>query len=138
MLGVDPRPYRYAVLAISGALASAAGCIAAWYGGYLVPDIAFDLFITVKAQIAPILGGLYTVTGPVIGAFGIVFLSELSRIAFGAHDGASQLVFGSVLVVGILFMPNGIYGSLARLFRRSKRRLVNEPNQRTAHAFSRE
>ena len=116
MLGIDPRQYRLAVLAISGALASVAGCINAWYGGYLDPNIAFDLFVTVQAQIAPILGGLFTIAGPVVGSFGIVFLSELSRIWLGAHEGASQLVFGLVLVVGILFMPKGIYGSLLRFW----------------------
>jgi branched-chain amino acid transport system permease protein len=118
MLGIDPRQYRFAVLALSGGLASGAGSINAWYGGYLDPNIAFDLFVTVQAQIAPILGGLYTVAGPVVGSFGIVFLSEFSRIWLGAHEGASQLVFGAVLVVGILFMPKGIYGSFRRLWAR--------------------
>jgi branched-chain amino acid transport system permease protein len=122
MLGIDPRQYRLAVLAISGALASGAGCINAWYGGYLDPNIAFDLFVTVEAQIAPILGGLFTIAGPVVGSFGIVFLSEVSRISLGAHEGASQLVFGTVLVAGILFMPKGIIGSLLRLHARRGRR----------------
>jgi branched-chain amino acid transport system permease protein len=121
MLGIDPRQYRLAVLALSGGLASGAGSINAWYLGYLDPNIAFDLFVTVQSQIAPILGGLYTVPGPVIGSFGIVFLSEFSRIWLGAHEGASQLVFGTVLVVGILFMPKGIYGSFRRFWMRPAR-----------------
>jgi branched-chain amino acid transport system permease protein len=125
MLGIDPRQNRLTVLALSGALASGAGSINAWYGGYLDPNIAFDLGVTVQSQIAPILGGLYTIPGPVVGSFGIVLLSEATRLWLGAHEGVSQFVFGSVLVIGILFMPKGVYGSLQRFWTRSAR--ADEP-----------
>ena len=110
MLGLDPRPYRYAVVTLAGAMASIGGALTALYTGYIDPAIAFSLRITIESQIAPILGGMYTVAGPVVGAFAIVGLSELTRILFGANEGVGQLIFGALLVLSILVMPMGIYG----------------------------
>jgi branched-chain amino acid transport system permease protein len=110
MLGLDPRRNRMAILAISAGMASGAGAISAWYGGYLDPDVAFNLHTTIESQIAPILGGMYTLAGPVVGAVAIVALSEGTRIALGAQEGASQLAYGVVLVLGILFLPRGLVG----------------------------
>lgn len=110
MLGIAPRRQRLIVVAISGAMASGAGAINAWYGGYLDPEVAFTLHNTILAQIAPILGGIHTLAGPVIGAVAIVALAEATRIWFGSMEGVSQLTFGLVLIVCILFLPKGIEG----------------------------
>ena len=112
MLGVNPYRYRLGLLAISGAIASCAGGINAWYGGYLDPEVGFSLHFTILSQIAPILGGIHTLAGPVIGSFAIVAISEGTRIFFGQNEGFSQLIYGLVLVIGILFMPRGIWGAL--------------------------
>jgi branched-chain amino acid transport system permease protein len=118
MLGIDPQPYRSGVLALSGAMASCAGGVTAIYGGYIDPSIAFNLHVTIDSQIAPILGGMYTVAGPLIGAGAIVVLSEATRMLFGANEGVSQLIFGAILVLGILFMPQGVVGLWTRWRRR--------------------
>jgi len=112
MLGIRPQTYRMGLVSVSGAMASCAGGINAWYGGYLDPEIGFTLHFTILSQIAPILGGVHTLVGPVIGSFAIVGLSETSRIFFGQQEGFSQLIYGLVLVIGILFMPAGIWGSV--------------------------
>lgn len=121
MLGINPLRYRMALLSISGAMASCAGGINAWYGGYLDPDVAFTLHFTILSQIAPILGGLYTIAGPVVGSVVTVAIAEGSRILFGGQQGASQLIYGLVLVVGILVMPKGIWGMISAY--RERRRL---------------
>ncbi len=113
MLGIDPRRQRLIVVAISGAMASAAGAINAWYGGYLDPEVAFTLHNTILAQIAPILGGIHTLAGPVIGSIAIVAFSEATRIWFGSMEGISQLTFGLVLIICILFLPKGVQGLIA-------------------------
>jgi branched-chain amino acid transport system permease protein len=110
MLGIDPRPYRYAIVALAGAMAATGGALTSLYTGYLDPAISFSLRITIESQIAPIIGGMYTVAGPVVGAFAIVGLSELTRVTFGANEGVGQLIFGALLVASILVMPMGIYG----------------------------
>ncbi len=110
MLGLDPRRYRMAILAISAGMAAGAGALNSWYGGFLDPDVGFNMHVTIESQIAPILGGMYTVAGPIVGAVAIVALSEATRLGLGAHEGASQLTYGVVLVLGVLFMPRGLYG----------------------------
>lgn len=114
MLGINPLRFRIAVLALSGAMASLAGGVNIWYSGFLDPTIGFDLHITILAQIAPILGGIHTLPGPIIGAFATVALSEFSRIWLG-QQGFSLLVYGSILVISILYMPRGIYGAWRKL-----------------------
>jgi branched-chain amino acid transport system permease protein len=111
MLGVQPVRFRVGVLALAGAMASFAGGVRIWYGGFIDPGIAFDLHITILAQIAPILGGIHTLAGPVIGAFLGVLLSEASRIWLGAK-GVSLLVYGIALVLCILFLPQGVWGGM--------------------------
>lgn len=113
MLGINPYRYRMGLLAISGSMASCAGGINAWYGGYLDPEVAFTLHFTILSQIAPILGGVHTVVGPVIGSFAIVIIAEASRILLGQQEGFSQLIYGFVLILGILFMPQGIWGAIS-------------------------
>jgi branched-chain amino acid transport system permease protein len=113
MLGVEPMRYRLAIMALSGAMASLAGGINVWRGGYLDPGVAFDLAITIDAQIAPILGGIYTLPGPVIGSIMTVALGEFTRLAFGDIVGVSLLLYGILLVVSVLALPNGIYGAVA-------------------------
>jgi len=122
MLGVNPRLYRAGVTALSGALASCAGVISAWYTGYLDPHAAFDLKITITSQIAPLFGGLYTVAGPVLGSIAILTISELTRLHFGYSAGVGLLAYGIILVFGVLVMPSGIVG-LAKRWRMKMGRL---------------
>lgn len=110
MLGVNPLYFRVFVLALSGAMTSFAGGVKVWYGGFLDPLIAFDLHITILAQIAPILGGIHTLVGPVIGALLASSLAESTRILLGAK-GLSVLVYGAVMIFGILYMPQGVWGA---------------------------
>ncbi len=51
---------------------------------------------------------------PVIGSFAIIALSEGTRIWFGSMEGVSQMSFGLVLVICILFLPRGIEGVVRR------------------------
>ena len=119
MLGVAPIRYRVAILALSGAMTAFAGALSIWYGGFIDPNIAFDLRITILAQIAPILGGVNTLVGPVVGAGLSTVLSETTRIWLGAH-GVSLLVYGLALVLCILYLPNGVWGAIAQRRRRTR------------------
>lgn len=120
MIGVDPLKFRLGTTVLSGAMASTAGAISACYTGYLDPEVAFSLDHTIMAQIAPILGGLYTVAGPVIGSFAIVVLAETTRIWLGTRPGLSLFIFGFLLALCIRFMPLGILGQLGAWYRRAE------------------
>lgn len=121
MLGVHPLRFRVGVLALSAAMASFAGGVRIWYGGFIDPGIAFDLHITILAQIAPILGGIHTLVGPAIGALLGVVLSEVTRVWLGSK-GFSLLVYGLALILAILFLPNGVWGGLRDAWTRQVQR----------------
>lgn len=114
MFGINPRAFRIGVLTISGGMASLAGGINVWFGGFVDPNIAFDLHITILAQVAPILGGLYTLIGPVVGSVLAISISEATRIWFGA-SGFSIFIYGLILCVSILYLPSGIWGGYIKM-----------------------
>lgn len=116
MVGINPMRYRLAIMALSGALASFAGAINVWNGGYLDPSVAFNLHTTLMAQIAPILGGIYTIAGPILGALAAMGLGEGTRLWLGQIEGVSLLIFGVTLVGCVLYLPKGIYGGLERYY----------------------
>ena len=118
MVGIDPRQYRMLSIAISAAMAALAGGLNAGFTGYVDPDGAFSLDFTILPQIAVILGGLYSVEGPVLGAAAIVGLGELTRQTTGTRPGVSLLVNGILLVVCVLFFREGIWGTLQTAVRR--------------------
>jgi len=124
MLGVNPARFRIGVTTLSGAMAACAGVISVWYTGYLDPGSAFDLKVTISAQIAPLFGGLYTIVGPVIGSIAVMALSELTRLYFNYSGGVGLLVYGGVLVFGVLAMPRGLVG----LWERWTKRASKEPS----------
>lgn len=109
MLGINPLFYRVLISIIAGAMAAGAGALNLWHSAYLAPDIAFSLHFAILAQIAPVVGGVNTLAGPVIGAFAIIGFSELSRTALGIKEGYSLLIYGVLLVCAITFMPKGLY-----------------------------
>lgn len=124
MLGIAPIRFRVGVVAVSGALASLAGAINAWHGGYLDPGVAFDLQTTINAQIAPILGGIYTLAGPVVGAIATIVLDEATRALLGGIVGASLMLFGVLLVAIVICLPQGLVGALSGR-RRTRGRLAS-------------
>ncbi len=129
MLGINPLYYRTLISTIAGAMAAGAGALNLWHSAYLAPDIAFSLHFAILAQIAPIIGGVHTLAGPVIGAFAIIGFSELSRTALGIKEGYSLLIYGILLVCAITFMPKGLY----RLFM-PRRTASQKPPTRIAAA----
>ncbi|MEI8400951.1 MAG: branched-chain amino acid ABC transporter permease [Alcaligenaceae bacterium] len=131
MVGINPMRYRLTIMALSGALASFAGAINVWNGGYLDPNVAFNLHTTLMAQIAPILGGIYTIAGPILGALAAMGLGEGTRLWLGQIEGVSLLIFGVTLVACVLYLPKGIYGGLERYYAfRTKQATSERPDPR--------
>jgi len=57
-----------------------------------------------------IVGGAGTVLGPVLGAFVLTPLSELTRYALRGRAGADIMLYGAILVLVISFLPQGLVG----------------------------
>jgi branched-chain amino acid transport system permease protein len=120
-LGVDTLRVKLKAIALSAGIAAASGVLYAQYFLYLDAGIAYGTWISVEALLAPIIGGVGTVFGPLVGAFALHGLGELAKIAAGRTPGIDLLVFGLLLVVAVGFAPTGILGLVARLRGRRSR-----------------
>jgi branched-chain amino acid transport system permease protein len=110
MLGIHTTAYKVLAFALSAFFAGLAGGFYPHYITYTVPDSVFSLGLSIEAQIMPILGGLYTVAGPVVGAVVLTLAGEFLRVQFGA---ANLLIYGVAMIITILCLPDGLVG-LAR------------------------
>jgi branched-chain amino acid transport system permease protein len=122
MIGINPLRVRFAVTGLSAAVAALAGGISGFNYGFLDPRIAFDLYLTITAQVGAILGGVYTITGPIVGSLASNLISDVARSFFGLAQGLSVFLFGLIIVLVIMFMPLGILGVYRRLRERISKR----------------
>lgn len=138
-LGIPLTAYKNAALLISAALTALAGSFAAFYVGFIEPQQVFGIDVSVQAVLICIIGGIGTVTGPILGAVVLVLLSEALRAnliaealfkvglsetsATGAFlkenlAHAHVLIYGILVIVVILYMPEGFVGFISARLRR--------------------
>ena len=112
VLGVPTYRYKLAALALSCALAGVAGGIHALFINYVTVGETFSIVVPLSVVLMSVLGGTRHWLGPAIGAAIITAL----LYAFTASDYAvaGRAAVGLILVVVILFMPQGVMGHLVR------------------------
>jgi len=77
---------------------------------------------SVDIMIRPIVGGMGTILGPILGSLLLELLGEFSRTYFaGATAGLSVVIYGVLLIIVVLFLPRGVYPTLVHRFRRLMR-----------------
>lgn len=108
--GVDPFQVKLRAISLSGAMMGATGAFYVQVFQYIDPAIAFGPQASVEALVAAIVGGLGTVWGPLLGAVVLHTLSDVTRNLFGALPGINMIIYGSVLVLIVMFLPRGIAG----------------------------
>lgn len=109
-LGVDAYRVKLGAIAISGALMAAAGAFYVQYLHYIDPALAYGPHYSVEALVGALVGGIGTVWGPVAGAFALHLLADLTRNAFGDVPGVNLMIYGTVLILIVMFAPRGIAG----------------------------
>lgn len=117
-LGINTTLYKTIALCISGALTGIAGAFYFNYMGYIDPQIVFSLpDISIVTIMIVMIGGVATFFGPFVGAIIMVSLAELVRSIPGL-GAAHQTFFGILLILIIIFLPNGIVGDFQKIKRR--------------------
>jgi len=105
--GINVTLVKVITFAISAIFMGAAGAIMATRWTYIDPRIAFNPLISFMPVLMAIFGGMGQIYGPVIGAAIFAYLEEFLITEFPYHY---MLLFGIILVVAILFLPNGLVG----------------------------
>ena len=118
-LGVNTFKYNMIAIAISSFMTSLAGAFYANYIFYLHPNSLFGMSLSIELILRPIVGGLGTLFGPVIGSIILTPLSEISRAYFakGGLEGLHLILYGVLTILVVLFMPKGIIVYVQRLLR---------------------
>lgn len=112
-LGVDVFGTKLIAIAISGALMALGGTFYAQYFLYIDPSIAFGPAVSVASLLVPIVGGLGSIFGPLLGSLALQTVNEIAQAATGDAPGLNLVLYGVILVVMVMFMPDGLLG-LAR------------------------
>ena len=117
-LGVDTFKYKMLAMVLSSFLTGVGGTFYAFYLFSLNPNTVFGVPLSVEIIIRPIVGGAGTVLGPILGSFILSPLAEASRIYFGQGGwaGAHLIAYGLLLIAVVLFLPQGAYPALRRLW----------------------
>lgn len=141
-LGINLTVYKNIALSLSAMFTSLAGSLYGLYVGFIDPSTVLGLDLSVQIVMTAIIGGIGTIFGPVIGALVLVPFSEALRsnmIAQALIDSglvraesgfgiflkeqlshAHVLIYGILLVVVIMYMPDGVMGFMKKLL--AKRR----------------
>jgi len=117
-LGVNTFKAQMVAMIISAGMTSVAGTVYAQYLLYIDPDSVFGLLNSVEIMLRPIIGGAGTVFGPLLGSLVLTPLAEFSRLALQSYSGVYLMWYGMILVIVIIFLPNGLMGLLQNLKKR--------------------
>ncbi len=119
-VGVDSFRYKMVAMAISAFLTGMGGTFYAYLIFSLQPSAVFGIPLSVDILIRPVVGGAGTLMGPILGSFILSPLAELARAYFsgGGLVGIHLVIYGVLLIVVVLFFPQGAYPYLRRLLAR--------------------
>jgi branched-chain amino acid transport system permease protein len=108
--GVNATKLKIAAFIVSAFLAGMAGSIYGYYRSYIHPDFIFDVSISVLVVLMALLGGRQSWAGPVIGASIVVVINEILTAYIGIGAEFSRIIYGLLLVIVIMYLPNGLIG----------------------------
>jgi branched-chain amino acid transport system permease protein len=117
-IGIDTFRYKMAAVTISAAMTAFAGVFYAFYYNNLFPEQVFHISRSVELIVGPIIGGMGTLIGPIVGAALLTGLAEClnGALAIAGIDlpGAKQVLYGACLLFVIIALPGGVWPWLAR------------------------
>jgi branched-chain amino acid transport system permease protein len=117
-LGIDTFRYKMIAVGLSAAMTSLAGVFFAFYYNNLFPEQIFSMGRSIEIILGPIIGGLGTLAGPIVGAFVLTPLAdgmtELMQLLGIDTPGVKQVFYGVCLLLVVVFLPHGIWPAIAR------------------------
>lgn len=121
-IGINVLREKMRVTMISAALTALGGGLMTQYIQYVNPEVVSGVAVSLQIVFAAIAGGMHTLLGPTVGALFTIVLNEALRILFGTHFiGAANTIYGILLILFIIFMPQGIVGLIEGMSARTLR-----------------
>jgi branched-chain amino acid transport system permease protein len=117
-LGVNVFRCKMAAVVVSAAMTSLSGVMFAFYYNNLFPEQIFHVSRSIELILGPIIGGIGTLFGPIVGAFLLTGLAEGLRelmLRLGIDvPGVKQVFYGLCLLLVVVFLPDGVWPPIAR------------------------
>ena len=110
VMGIHVAFYRILAFGVGAALSGLTGALYAGYIRFISPD-TFTIGESINILIMMVIGGMGTISGPIIGAVFITYLLETMRV-FAEYR---LVIYGLLMFLVILYMPHGIAGMLKKL-----------------------
>jgi branched-chain amino acid transport system permease protein len=127
-LGISVMRHRLIAVGLSCALTAVAGAFYTQYYFFVGPQQAFGASVSIQAIVPAVIGGIGTIWGPLIGALIVGPLAEMIKTLLREPPGYLEFlqgvagldvaIYAVLLIVIVLFMPKGIYGTLKERWRR--------------------
>ena len=112
-VGIHVTRFKLGITVLSAVLTAVGGIVYAQYMTYVNPETLAGIGVSLRIVFAVVLGGMYSLLGPTVGTALTIALSEYLRVVFGLKFiGMAETIYGLLLVLFIIFLPAGIYGSL--------------------------
>ena len=132
-VGIDVTREKLKITALSSAMCALGGAVFAQYQMYIGPDTIAGLGLSLNMVFAVIAGGMWVLLGPTVGAIFTQVLAEGLRVViqgsatmkslFGNSAlSLDQLIYGLLLILFIIYMPNGILGTLTNWWQRREKK----------------
>lgn len=107
-VGINVAKYKIYAYMLSAAIVSIGGSLYAQYMLYIDPSMLMTLNISMMIVLVAVMGGVGTVTGPILGAVVLTFISEYSRSFLGRYGGLDLILYGALVIIIVLFLPGGL------------------------------
>jgi branched-chain amino acid transport system permease protein len=123
-LGINITKFNLIVMAISCFLTALGGTFYAQYFRFINPERGMGLSMSIEIVLVGVVGGWQTVLGPAIGSFLLTPFGELVRAYFGGtYAGLHLFIYGIMLMLVIMFLPNGLHDPIIQALKRLEGRI---------------
>jgi len=116
-VGINTFRYKMYAVVLSAGMTAVAGVFFAFYYNNLFPEQVFHISRSIELILGPIIGGIGTLFGPLVGALLLTGLSETMQQLLAAlgldAPGAKQVFYGLCLLVVVMALPGGVWPWLA-------------------------
>ncbi|HUK04891.1 MAG TPA: branched-chain amino acid ABC transporter permease [Burkholderiales bacterium] len=120
-LGINSFRWKMLAVMLSAGMTAVAGVFYAFYYNNLFPEQVFGIGRSIELILGPVIGGVGTLFGPVLGSALLTTLADGITEALGALGwdipGVKQVFYGVVLLAVVVFLPNGVWPAIARRLR---------------------
>jgi branched-chain amino acid transport system permease protein len=135
-MGVDTAKYKLQVLVLSAVFASLAGSLYAHFQALIAPT-PFGFVASVELVVMSVVGGIASIWGAPFGVTLIYVVREVLRarlhaVLHGAGGEHEMIAYGIIVVVIMIFMPEGLTAGLVKALRRARRRTIQQPTRAEA------